>query len=220
MIHLNIFTNCTESAPSLDTIAATYESFLRTFGKPSSMTIYCDPHPNFGVWKYYRDGLQTLFDCDVVKTTGLADSYGRALRESPGDYVFMLEHDWRFDNIKHSLRDIVRVMQNNDIYHMRFNRHKNEQVDWLKKWQTYCTEKHDAKVGMNYCETDNLSNNPHIVRRRFYLTELLPLIDESLPGAGLIEEKLTKAGYVGCLYGGIGYPPTIIHTDGRKGGKK
>ena len=218
-VHLNIFTNCTNSSASFDTITSTYKSFVETFGAPvSGMTIYCDPQPNERLWTDYRDGLQDLFHCDVVKTTGLADGYGRALRLSPSDYVFMLEHDWLFRNVQHSLNDIVDVMRNNDIYHMRFNQHVNKQTKRIRPWQTYCIEKSDSM--MNYCVTDNLSNNPHIVQRKHYLEQFLPLINERLPGAGLIEEKLTKKGYIGCLYGGIGYAPTIVHTDGRKGGRK
>lgn len=220
-IRLNIFSNATNDAPSLEVIERTWQSFVDTFGY-IPMTIYVDPHPNFAAFKKYARALTQRFGCEVVQTTGLAEGFVQSIENSTEDYLFQLEHDWVFtDAIKHSLPEILEVIQAERLYYMRFNRFPNTWTEREAKWQTFVEEKHtNAAGGMNYCLTDNLSNNPHILDRQYYLTHFVKRIDRTLPGAGLVEEVLTRKGYVGTLYGGLNYPPTVIHTDGRKGGAK
>lgn len=81
------------------------------------------------------------------------------------------------------------------------------------KWQTIMVEKESA--GIKYCETDNLSNNPHIIDRKYYLENILSRIT-ILPGSRGIEENLTKKELIGCQYGPLDYPETIKHLQGRK----
>lgn len=209
-MHLNIFTNATDKAPSIDVIIATHNSFVETFGEVP-MTIYFDPHPNTAKAVEYFDNLNRYFDCEIIKTTGLADGYVRSIKNGSDDYLFQLEHDWTFETkfIPHRLSDIIKVMKIEGIYNFRFNKHTNEQTQKLKKWQSFITEKHNATVGMNYCETDNLSNNPHIIDRNKYLT-LLDRIKIDQASFGL-EEYLTKKDLISCVYGGLGYPATIQH---------
>lgn len=223
-MQLNIFTNCTNSAPSTDTIKRTYESFVQTFGEPQSLFIYLDPHPNRDAYNQYLANLIKIFPYAIIRTTkGLADGYIHSLKDSNQEYIFQLEHDWVFNThlIPHSFAEITEVMSAENICYMRFNRFKNEWTQREAKWQSFVREKHsDLGTGMSYCETDNLSNNPHIINRKYYLEHFAMLINPDIPGAGRIEEVLTRKGYVGGLYGGLGYAPTIIHTDGRKGGAK
>lgn len=221
-IRLNIFSNATNDAPSLDVIERTWQSFVDTFGYVP-MTIYVDPHPNFAAYNAYRRALTERFGCEVVQTTGLAEGFVQSIETSTEDYLFQLEHDWVFDQekIQHSLPQILDVMAAEDLFYMRFNRFPNTWTEREAKWQSFVDEKHsDAGTGMNYCVTDNLSNNPHILNRKYYLDNFVKLIDRTLPGAGLVEEVLTRKGFTGALYGGLNYPATVIHTDGRKGGAK
>lgn len=210
---LNIFTNCTVSAPETHIIQRTYNSFVETFGEPSSLTVYVDPNPNRRAYLPYMKNLMKLFPQAQFRTTrSLAEGYLFSLKENDDDYMFQLEHDWVFQNIEHTLDRIKQVMRQQGIYHFRFNKHTNEQTDWIRKWQTYIDE--EDFFGFKYCETDNLSNNPHIVERQYYLETLAQYIHKKQGSSG-IEEFLTKQGFKGHVYGGLGYPPTIVHLDGK-----
>jgi len=213
-IELSIFSNATKSAPKIEIIKATYESFVKTFGQVS-MKIYLDPHPNVRNHAEYRRNLVRQFKCEIIATESLSDGYIKSIRESDADYLFQLEHDWEFhsDLIKHSLNEIIEVMKEKGLYHFRFSKHENKIVPELMKWQTKMEEKECN--GMKYCETDNLSNNPHIIDRKYYLENLMERIG-LLPGSRGIEGNLTKKELIGCQYGGQNYPATIRHLQGRK----
>ena len=67
---------------------------------------------------------------------------------------------------------------------------------------------------MTYCETSCLSNNPHIIDVKKYREICLPLLKMESGSKG-IEENLSHKGLTGAIYGGLNYPATIIHQDGR-----
>lgn len=211
-IELSIFTNCVKSAPKTKIISETFQSFTRTFGSYPT-TVYLDPRPNGAAFAEYYNNLKAMFGRSPIVTAGLSDGYIRSIRESKADYLFQLEHDWVFDKITHSLSEILESMKAARIYHFRFSKHSNTLVPSLTKWQTIMIEKESS--GVKYCETDNLSNNPHIIDRKFYLENLIDKI-AILPGSRGIEGNLTKKGLIGCQYGGLDYPPTIRHLQGRK----
>lgn len=212
-IELNIFTNCTRSAPRLKIIKATMRSFLDTFGE-MPFRIFIDPGPKNVAFEQYKANIESSFATkNIVMTSGLSDGYVRSIKESEADYLFQLEHDWTFQNITHSIDEILAAMAKAGIYHFRFSKHPNTITEQLMKWQTVMIEKEAA--GVKYCETDNLSNNPHIIDRKYYLKNLINRISV-LPGSRGIEGNLTKKGLVGCQYGGLDYPRTIIHLQGRK----
>jgi hypothetical protein len=213
MIELNIFTNCIPTSPNIEIIKETYDSFVKTFGNIQT-TIYLDPHPLEANFEPYRANLEQYFKCKIIKTNSLSDGYIKSIKNSKADYLFQLEHDWSFnsDLIKHSLNEITEVMAKRDIYHFRFSKHHNTLKPELMKWQTVMNERECD--GLKYCETDNVSNNPHIIDRKKYL-EFLDRIELSTGSKG-IEEKLTKKGLIGCQYGGLDYPPTIKHLQGKK----
>jgi hypothetical protein len=77
----------------------------------------------------------------------------------------MLEHDWEFnsDNVLHSLDEIISVMEQENLYHLRFNKRENK----LAAWDKYIEEK-DCN-GFKYCIVPQLSNNPHIIDREYYI---------------------------------------------------
>lgn len=210
-IELSIFTNCIPSAPRIDVIRQTYNSFVETFGKIPT-TIYIDPCQKREVYWLYRRNIEGHFDCKTAQVKSLSDGYIKSIKKSEADYLFQLEHDWTFQNIKHSLNEILEMMKAEGIYHFRFSKHPNKIVPELMKWQTKMIEK--EYKGIKYVETDNLSNNPHIIDRKIYLTFLDRL--QLRTGARGIEENLTKKGLIGCQYGGLDYPPTIKHLRGRK----
>jgi len=200
---LNLFTNCHKEAPNINLIKNTYNSFIDTFGKIPT-TIYLDPNPNPELYEDYYKNLKEFFDCEIIKTNSLSDGYLKSL-ESNEDFIFQLEHDWNFQNINHSLEEITKLMKENNIYHFRFNKRPNNK--FLKRYQSFVREK---KAKIPYCETDNLSNNPHIINLQEFLKykDLIKLDSGSFG----IEENLTKKGLIGCVYGGLDYPQTIKHT--------
>lgn len=210
-MHLNLFTNAIKTAPSIEIIKKTYSSFTKTFGF-FPMTIWFDPKPKIEMVEEYEKSIYDYFKCEIIRTNSLSDGYIQSIQRDGDDYLFQLEHDWSFQNINHTIREIIEVMKAKEIYHFRFSRHINKEFAWLRKWQSFVREK--EYNGFKYCETDNLSNNPHIIDRKKYLSFLDKI--KVAPGSSGIEENLTKKGLIGCQYGGIDYPPTIKHLQGRK----
>ena len=213
-IALNIFTNSTLSAPRTDIIERTYQSFIDTFGADYPVTVYCDPHPNYKQGKYYLEALEKLFPV-VHKTDSLSDGYIKAVRNTDAEFCVMLEHDWQFNKplIKHSLEEITAVMSAHGLYHLRFNKRANI----IQGWDIGLIEKYyllNGKV-FQYCETSCLSNNPHLINVKTYREKCLPLLQVK-PGSKGIEENLTHCGLTGAIYGGLNYPATVKHQDGRR----
>jgi hypothetical protein len=211
-IELNIFTNSIRTAPSTAIIEKTFRSFVDTFGNIPTK-IYLDHNPRHAITKYYAQNLAAQFGVNPIITNSLSEGYTRSIKESSADYLFQLEHDWTFQNINHTLPQIIEAMGAAGIYHFRFSKHPNTLTPQLMKWQTVMIGKESC--GIKYCETDNLSNNPHIIDRKYYLDNLMDRI-ALLPGSRGIEGNLTKKGLVGCQYGPLDYPPTIKHLQGRK----
>ncbi len=213
-ISLSLFTNSTLSAPRTDIIRKTYDSFCETFGNEYPVTVYCDSHPNFKMFKYYFEALQKIFPV-VYKTTSLSDGYIKSINDADADYLFQLEGDWIFNklHVLHSLEQICHVMKNEGLYHFRFNKRQNV----IQGWDIGLTEKYfrDNFTDMSYCETSCLSNNPHLINRALYAEKCLPLI-EIKPGSKGIEENLTHVGLTGGVYGEKNYPATVHHIDGRR----
>ncbi len=213
-ISLNLFTNSTLSAPRTDIIQRTYDSFCETFGNEYPVTVYCDPHPNYKQGKYYIEALEKIFPV-VIKTDSLSDGYVQAVKNSDADFCMMLEHDWIFNklHVTHPLEQICHVMKSEGIYHLRFNKRQNV----VQGWDIGLNEKYfrDDFTHLSYCETSCLSNNPHIIDVKTYREKCLPLIQVKSGSKG-IEENLTHVGLVGAIYGGLNYPATVKHQDGRR----
>jgi len=222
-IILNIFTNSTISAPKTDIIRRTYDSFCDTFGSEYPVTVYCDLHPNIKSSGKYIDELKKIFPF-VFKTQSLSEGYIKAVTESDSEFCMMLEHDWQFNKhlIKHSLEEICTVMKFKDLYHLRFNKRPNVVSGWdIGLAERKIKAVKGELVGdswfdeFSYCETSVLSNNPHIIQTELYRKKCLPLI-EIKPGSKGIEENLTHCGLTGAIYGGLNYPATVKHQDGRR----
>lgn len=216
-IALNIFTNSTSSSPSTDIIRQTIMSFWDTF-ESIPLTIYVDENPNKEKFLEYYINLSQLFpEIKIIKTQSLSEGYIKSVKDSKDDFLFQLEHDFVFnkDLIKHNLEYITHIMKIENIYHLRFNKRNNT----VALWDTYL-ESCEALYydGINssieYCETPCLSNNPHIIHVKKYREKCLPFL-KVVSGSKGIEENLLNKGLTGCIYGGAGYPATIIHQDGR-----
>jgi pyruvyltransferase len=205
LIHcrLSLFTNC--YGTDLETIKNTHKSFVETFGDIPK-TVYLDPRPREDLFDEYRKHLESEFG-RVVKTESLSDGYIKSIDEATTPYLFQLEHDWKFQNITHTLDEIIDLMRKDQIYHFRFSKLINHHIRAFRKWQSYILEKGDK---IKYCETDNLSNNPHIIEVKKY-RDIRWMIKKEKGSMG-IEQNLTRKGLVGCQYGGLDYPPTIVHT--------
>ena len=194
MIHVNVFTNCNGE----NTIDRTVDSFRERFGD-YPMTVYVDPAPRTGDYPGYLNYIMGRYP-DVVKTDSLVDGYRRSLM-GDAEYLFQLEHDWLFkSNIKHSLEQIVDIMNRDGLVHLRFNKRSNNPGRW-DKW---------LKSKGEYCLTPAISNNPHLIDRRLYVQKLMPYLVDRKGNKG-IEEAVSNRGIHGAIYGGMGYLATLEH---------
>lgn len=207
-IELNIFTNSIPTAPDISIVEQTYQSFLETF-RELSVTVYCDSHPNESHFKKYFKNLKSIFP-EVIQTESLSHGYIESIHNSDSDYLFQLEGDWIFKNryIRHSLDEILKAMHDQSLYHLRFNKRRNT----VAAWDRFLNEKECN--GLSYCETPNMSNNPHIIDRLQYMAIMENI--EIIPGSKGIEEKLNETRkFIGAIYGPLNYPATVYHVDGR-----
>ncbi len=212
-IELHLFTNCTKFTPSTRMIRDTYNSFKKTFGNIPVAFVWCDPKPYVAKYKAYVRNLLKNFS-KVVQTVSLSDGYIKAIKNSKADYLFMLEHDWIFQTelINNSLNEILEIMNTYEIYHLRFNKRQNI----VTKWDRFLQEQ---KCGdFVYCRTPILSNNPHIIHRKTYLDFIKKGMIRVMLGSDGVEEIISKFhGTWGAIYGGLDYPATVQHIDGRRG---
>jgi len=208
-IELNIFTNSGFSSPSTEFIEKTFDSFETTFDYTGSVKVWCDPNPNLISSDQYIDNLEKLFK-NVSITSSLSDGYIQAVKQSDADFLFMLEHDWTFNrNIKHSLEEICTLMEKEELMHLRFNKRKNKAV----RSDTSLLER---KAFIPYCITPFISNNPHIIHRQTYIELALNNVKNE-PGSKGIEYWISQNPNIsGAIYGGLAYPNTVYHIDGRK----
>lgn len=205
-LELNVFTNSTPDIRKRQTIFETIKSANDVFGKPDKLTVYYDPHPNIEDADWYLKLLQEHYK--VIVTNGLADGYKKSIENSKNEYVLQLEHDWTFKNINHSYDDIVRHMKKDGLMYLRFNKFENRHTPFLDPWETHFEPKDW------YCETDNISNNPHIINVEYYKKNMINKIDVTASGSYGVEQNLEARKIIGAMYGGLNYPATISHIDG------
>lgn len=217
IISLHIFTNSTKFSPSTKTILRTYKSFQKTFDlKNIETTVWLDPNPNIDKSDNYYKNLQRHFTT-VRIARSLSDAYLMALNESKSKYLFMLEHDWVFvqSKINHSMNFILNNFPEK-ISHFRFNQFKN-----ITNWQLHkgavgeIITKPEINGHLTYSLTNCASNNPHIIHKERYFKSGIEFIKIS-SGSNGIEENLW--GIIdSAVYGDIGHPATIRHTNGKLG---
>lgn len=207
-IELHVFTNSTVSSPSTKMIENTVRSFQTIFSVDLKPTVWCDSNPNIEQSESYLSNLKNIFS-KVNRTSSLSEGYVKAIKESNSEFLFMLEHDWEFlSTITHSLTDIIEVMNQEKIVHLRFNKRSNI----AKKFDKELKEIQHKK--MTYCSTNGVSNNPHIINRKKYLDEALQYITIREKSFG-IEKELSNKGIYAAIYGCMNHPATILHKDGK-----
>jgi len=209
-VGLNIFSNCTGKPDLVPMLLKTYNSWVKTFGYPDSTTVYLDRNPVADTLPGVKKAL-TSEHFKVVITESLSDGYIRSLADAEFDFVFQLEHDWEFlpGRVKHSLDELTGAMLDGGVMHLRFNKRSNIVAKWDKKIT-------GVKLGgIDFCITDQLSNNPHIINVRAYLDKAVNRLKVQ-PGSKGIEEVLSWRDLEGHIYGPIGYAQVIEHLDGRK----
>lgn len=195
-IELHIFTNPSK----YKWIDSTYNSFIGTFGTMKT-AVWCHSKPNHP----YVKSLNKFNNINF--TNSLADGYIKAIMTSKSKYLFMLEHDWEFLKIDHSLDEIIYLMDNDGLHYIRFNKRKNTPAKW-DRWLK------EVNSSISYCITPNVSNNPHIINRKMYLKYVKNgwIVDRG--GSKGVEEVISNH-IDGVLYGPENHPPTIKHLDGR-----
>ena len=90
-----------------------------------------------------------------------------------------------------------------NIYHLRFNKRANIRAGWD-------TIFNPAEIdGFKCCISNNMSNNPHIIDRNRYITEIIDDIKLKQGSKGIEEELNARKKYFSCLYGPENYPVII-----------
>lgn len=207
-IELNLFTNSTNSAPSVELIQDTYDSFVTCFGPINNVTVWYNPYPNTKDSAEYKQNLEDSFD-RVIETTSLSDGYIRSIERSESEFMFMLEHDWNFLQIDHSLDEICEQMNELKLAHLRFNKRPNRAVG-----ADSVNFKQVNGSLFPVCLTPFPSNNPHIIHRERYLESAFKML-RRMSGSKGVEERLNNKGIKAAIYGPIEQPNKVIHTNGR-----
>ena len=181
--------------------------------------------------------IDLLKHATFIKTQGLCDGYKKAIELCKTPYLFFLEHDWIFlDNITHSLKDFVNIMdKNKEINCILFNKMNNLSRPYQKFYKS-------KQYNIPLLLTNRQSNNPNILRIEHAKKIRYPLIKNTgcsvHPGieyyysinnmkipnyCGGIEcelcnfcgENENNINILGTyIYGNYGYNPTVIHSDG------
>ena len=208
---LNIFINCTKDGVDLNigVFKKCLQSFKQIFGDNyNELKIYIDPNPVREELQQHIDRLKQHTN-NIYVMNGLAEGYNKSVKDSKVDYCFQLEFDWLFENIKHSMNQLINIMRKENLHNLRFNKRQNK----VGGWDTQLKEFHCN--GFKYMQSNNNSNNPHIIDRKKYL-KIIDDFDYSKTGSKGVEEVLNEKGYKSYIYGGFEYPRTIIHMGHNK----
>lgn len=207
-MELHIFTNCTDVIRETNYVVESYNSFCDSFGKIVP-TIWLDTNPNTAESEWYKNFLQKSFpDSQINVTSSLSDGYIQMIDNTDSDFIFVLEHDWKFlkENIKHSLSMCCDLMVENSISHLRFQRlHNASLMNGVDGIETVANDPMFQSVKMAY-------NNPHIVHVPEYRKTARKYISVE-PGSVGIEDRLSHR--ADCKFAVYGPLPMIEHLDGR-----
>lgn len=216
LVDLNLFmnfsTNRVEQLPILETVRSFSEAFdLAAFAK---IRVFCHAAPLKVPFDQLYSAMRNAIPDRAIElhsTRGLADGYVRSIHLSDAEVLYQLEHDYLFEprNIEHTLPEICRAMRDAQVPYLRFNVGQNvdNELDRITAFDM---------AGVPCCKTVIFSNRPHLIDRSFAQKNYVPVIDLSKGGSRGIEDQLTKQFNVGWIYGPVGHPPVIKHTDGRR----
>jgi len=214
LIDINIFMNhCAPSVEGLP-VFATVKGCLEYFSRDhfGAIRFFCDSEPfdleNNEIISRLSEKIEV--DFEFYRTSGLGDGYVRSITVSTAEYLLQLEHDWAFvpGGVTHSLAAITAAMECAQIPYLRFNQRAN-----LDAHDETLSEFNSTAIPM--CATTMFSNNPHILNRRLAAELYLPYISTERGRSAGIEENLTSRYRAGWIYGPLGHPATIHHTDGK-----
>ena len=203
-IELHIFTNCTDNIKECQTITETYNSFVDAFGKITP-TIWLDPNPNRKDSDWYKTFLNKSFpDSQINLTTCLSDGYIRMIDNTKSNFIFALEHDWKFFkyNIYHTLDELCHIIKNNNISHLRLQRlHSSYTFDGIDI------------IGNPLIKTVAMAfNNPHILNVDEYRRTARKYIKVTALSYGIEENLINKDD---CIFAVYGDSPVVEHLNGR-----
>jgi hypothetical protein len=201
-----MFTNCTGNANWLDVFNRTLDSFRDTFGFADRTKVYMDRNPFTSAKKECRNKLSSFH---VICTNSLVEGYRRSVLDCEHGAAVQLEHDWVFNKevIQHNMTEIIAFLKKSRFCHLRFNKRKNTQAGWDKKFS-------EGEGGFPHCASNQLSNNPHIIDIDKYKEQVLPMLTTGKGSKG-IEEVISWKHIEGAIYGLYGWEATLTHIDGR-----
>jgi hypothetical protein len=210
-IELNIFTNSTINSPDTKIIEETYKSFVDIFKINISVKVWCDVNPNIEKADEYISNLKKIFP-NVTKTNSLVNGYLKSLETSDSDYMFMIEHDWKFlSSITNTLDEIISDMKSCNLWYLLFNKFHNFNPSHHSPVGEFVKATH-----IWYYPINRISNNPHIIDRKLYIEMAKKYIRLNRGGALGIEQELTASPLTGAVYGSKDTRSAVYHIDGRK----
>lgn len=241
LVHLNIFTNTNANKEYFDYLKQAYDSFVNIWGKHPT-TIWFDPHPNEDpafVTEYKNHLKSQLPDVPIVMTESHREGWMRGILESTTEYIFNLEHDFKLQNINHSLDQIIDCMREDKLVYMHFQKHANNEGRVFDKIWGYDQSKpgeipipkYNQKNNLYYFTKPTCPNQPQIVNREIWEKYIIPYnikrnasTPENWKGRGGIERYMQllkpqipelREFHFGC-YGDFKHPTTAHHLDARK----
>ena len=213
-LDLNVFTNFSANTIEQLPIFGTLQSFGTAFGfnSFSNIRVFCHAAPLCVPFEAFHAALIRTIPgraIELYSTRGLADGYVRSLQLSNAEVLYQLEHDYQFDagRINHAVSDIARAMRAGNVPYLRFNigLNKDNELDRITAFDM---------AGISVCKTVIFSNRPHLLDRAYALQHYVPHINLTGRGYRGIEKELTTAFRTGWIYGEVGHPAVIRHTDG------
>ena len=218
VFNLNLFSNVASADPARCLAGHAARSFIAAFDPAAThdlrIRLFCDPNPHPEGWDAWvaavRDALPG-HEVQAVRTRGLADGYLRSLEVSEGRVACQLEHDFVVlpDRIGHTLPQLLAAMAAGRVTHLRFNKRWNRAVGYDAFMDPV------APAGVPLCRVPGRSNNPHLLDLAHARAHVAPWIDRTATRAEGIEGRVELFAGGGHVYGGLGWPATVGHLDGR-----
>jgi hypothetical protein len=213
-LDLNVFTNFSANRIEQLPVFGTLQSFGTAFGFEafSNIRVFCHAAPLSVPFDAFHAALLQAVPgrtIELYSTRGLADGYVRSLQLSNAEVLYQLEHDYQFDpgQIGHRVADIAQAMRAANVPCLRFNigPNKDNGLDRITAFDM---------AGIPVCKTVIFSNRPHLLDRVYALEHYVPRINLAGRGYRGIEKELTATFKAGWIYGPVGHPAVIHHTDG------
>ena len=187
-----VTTHILPTAPSIQIIKECTDSIFDNFKgiNECNILIYCDSRDSV-TSQQYLDNLSTLKNVKIIDRphSGMRSNYQHAIENCQTDYFFFCEHDWLFLRPVEIKKLIYCMDKNPNINFVRFNKRNNWKVDDANDaWETHIEEEDQIKE-CSLMRTNCVATHPHIVRKKKFVEEWLPFID-NVQGGWSIELSL------------------------------